>query len=196
MPAAVLHHFRQFQYGKLFGELIEHPALARVGRIQARQFDAAHRIANVQKPARLAALSIHGERMSRRGLHAETVQHRAKDVVVIEAVDQRFVQHHFVGHGSVHHALVQIGGAQPPNLAGEHDVVAVMHLGEVIKRARLFGEGNNVRPPVVLDADIAFLDIDIRRAVLAHGAELHQVAIGPEFLSANSRLSVPTTLLT
>ena len=128
--------------------------------------------------------------MPRRGLHAETVQHRSENVVVIETVDQRFVQHHFIGHGSVDHALIQIGGAKSPDLAGEHHVVAVMHLGKVIERARLFGEGKEVRPAVVFDADVAFFDIDIRRAVFAHRAELDQVAIGlqlPESRKEHSR---------
>ena len=153
-----------------------------IGRIQAGDLDAANGIADIQEPARLPALSVYRQRMSRRGLDAEAVQHRSKDVVVIETVDQRFVQHHFVGHGAIHHSLIQIGGAQPPDLAGEHHVVAVVHLGEVIERARLFGIRQHVRPAVVLDADVAFFNIDIRRAVFAHGAELHQVAIGPEFL--------------
>ena len=43
------------------------------------------------------------------------------------------------------------------------------------------GNGSTSDAPVVLDPDVAFFDIDIRRAVFAHGAELHQVAIGPKF---------------
>ena len=118
--------------------------------------------------------------MSRGGLRAETVEHGAEDLVVIEAVDQGLVQRHFLGHRAVHHALVEIGGAQPPDLAREHDVVAVVHLGEVIEGARLLGERQHVLAAVMLDGDVAFFDIDIGSAVLAHRPQLHQVAVGPE----------------
>ena len=126
----------------------------------------------------MAAFAVHSERMSDGRLHAEAIQHRAENFVVVEAIDQRFVQRHFIGHGSVNHALIQIGGAQSPDLAGEHDVVAVVHFGKVIKRAGLLGIRNGVSAAIVLDGDVAFFDIDIGRAVFAHGAELDQVAIG------------------
>ena len=100
-----------------------------------------------------------------------------KIFVVIEAVDQGFVERRFVGHGAVHHALVQIGGAQAPDLAGEHDVVAVVHLGEVVERAGLLGKRQHVFAAVMLDGDIALFDIDIGRAVFAHRPEFHQVAV-------------------
>ena len=124
----------------------------RLGGIQAGDFDAAHGVANIQEAARLPALAIHRERMPDGRLHAKAVQHRAENFVVIEAIDQRFVQRHFVGHGAVHHALVQIGGAQSPDPAGEHDVVAVVHLGEVIEGAGLLGKRQHVLAAVVLDA--------------------------------------------
>jgi hypothetical protein len=143
-----LHHVRQFQHLELLGELIEHAALAGLGRIQAGQFDATHGVANIQIAARLSALAVHGQRISHGGLHAEPVQHRAENFVVIEAVDQRLVERHFVGHGAVDHALIQVGGAQPPDPAAEHDVVAVMHLGEVIERAGLLGERQHVARPL------------------------------------------------
>ena len=84
-------------------------------RIQAGDFDAAHGVANIQVAARLPALAVDRQRMAHGRLRAEAVQHRAEDLVVIEAVDEGFVQRHFVGHGAVHHALVQIGGAQSPD---------------------------------------------------------------------------------
>ena len=83
---------------------------------------------------------------------------------------------YFIGDGPVDHALVQIGGAQSPDAAAKHDVVAVVHLGEVIERARLFGIRHNIAASVVLDSDIAFFNIDIRRAVFAHGSQFHQMA--------------------
>ena len=71
-----------------------------------------------RKPRVCPPLSVNGERLSDGGLHAEAIEHRAEDVVVIEAIDERLVQSDFVGHGAVDHALIQIGGAQSPDLAG------------------------------------------------------------------------------
>ena len=107
--------------------------------IQTRDLDAAHGVANIQKTARLAALAVNRERMPDGRLNAEAIQHRAKYLVVIEAIDQRLVQRDFIGHGPVNHALVEIGRAQPPSLAGEHDVVAVVHFGKMVEGARLLG---------------------------------------------------------
>ena len=45
-----LHHVGQLQHGELLGELVEHTALAAAGGIQASQFDAANRVANIDKP--------------------------------------------------------------------------------------------------------------------------------------------------
>ena len=87
----------------------------------------------------------------------------------------------FVGHGAVHHALVEIGSAQAPDLAGEHDVVAVVHFREVIEGAGLLGKRQHILAAVVFDVDVAFFDVDIGRAVFAHGAELDQVALGLKF---------------
>jgi hypothetical protein len=63
LPGDRLHHLRQFQHRKLLGELIEDPALARLGRMKARQLDAAHRVANIQEAARLSALAIDRQRI-------------------------------------------------------------------------------------------------------------------------------------
>ena len=54
---------RELQHGKLLGELVEDPALARRGGVQARDLDALHRIANIEKAARLSALAVDGQRM-------------------------------------------------------------------------------------------------------------------------------------
>ena len=61
-------------------------------RVQAGNLDAANRVANIEKAARLPALAIHRERMADGRLHAEAVQHRAENFVVIETVDERFIQ--------------------------------------------------------------------------------------------------------
>src|SRR5579863_202253 len=62
------------------------------------------------------------------------------------------------------------------------DIVTVMDFGQVIKRPRLLGKGQQVLAAVVLNADIAFFNVDIRRPVFAHGPQLDQVAVGLKFL--------------
>jgi hypothetical protein len=156
--------------------------------IQTGKLHAAHRVANIQEAARLAALAVHRERVAKGCLGAEAIEHRAEDLVIVKAVDQRFIQGDFVGHGSIHDALVQIGGACSPDLAGEHHVVAVVDLGEVIKRPRLLGIREHVFAAVVLDGDVSLFDIDIGRAVFAHGAELDQVAVGLEFAQGEEQI--------
>ena len=41
----------------------------------------------------------------------------------------------------------------------------------------LFGEGQGVGAALVVDGDEALLNVNIGSAVLAHGAQLHQVAL-------------------
>ena len=58
------------------------------------------------------------------------------------------------------------------------DVVRVVDLGEVVQRPRLLREGQNVAAALVVDLDEALFDVDVGRPVLAHRAELDQMAIG------------------
>ena len=120
--------------------------------------------------------------------HAKTIQHGAEHFIVVEAIDEGLIERHLIRHGAVHHALVQVGGAQPPDLAGEHDVMAVMHLRQVIERAGLLGKRQHVFAAIVLDGDIAFFDIDIRRAVFAHGSQFDQVALRPRFAQSKQQV--------
>mmetsp|Transcript_33118 Transcript_33118/g.55486 ORF Transcript_33118/g.55486 Transcript_33118/m.55486 type:complete len:277 (+) Transcript_33118:1036-1866(+) len=48
----------------------------------------------------------------------------------------------------------------------------------MVPRGALLGEGQRVGAAVVGDGDVALLDVDVGGAVLAHGAQLHQVALG------------------
>ena len=111
-------------------------------------------------------------------LHAEAVEHGAEVLVVVEAGDQALVASRLLGFDPVDDALVEVGGAQPPDPAGEVDVVRVVDLGEVVQRAGLLREGQRVAPAPVLDLDVALLDVDVGRPVLAHRPELDQVAVG------------------
>src|SRR4029077_12959553 len=99
---------------KLFGELVEHAEFARLGRILHGQGDATNGVADVEKAARLPALSVDGKRMSDGGLHAKTVERGAPHFIVIETVDQPFVEGNLIRHGAVDHALIQVRGPQPP----------------------------------------------------------------------------------
>ena len=111
-------------------------------------------------------------------LHAEPVERGAEHVVVVEAREQPVVQASLLRLDAVDDALVEIGGAKTPHPTGEVDVVRVVHLRQVIHRAGQLRERQVSLAAVVLDLEEALLDVDVRRAVLAHRAELHQVASG------------------
>src|ERR1700730_10619996 len=76
----------------LFGELVEHAELSAVRWVECRQLHASHRVANVEKAARLTTFTVNGERMPDRALRAESVEDSAPDVVVVEACAQLRVQ--------------------------------------------------------------------------------------------------------
>jgi len=138
---------RQFEDGKLFRELIIDAALASGCRVVAGDLDAAHGIADIEETARLAALAVDRERLPDSRLYAETIEDRAEDVVVVEAIDERFIERGFVRHRPVNDALIKVRGANAPDLAREHHVVAVVHLREVIKGSRLLRKGTtSLRP--------------------------------------------------
>ena len=66
----------------------------------------------------------------------------------------------------------------PPHAAREHDVVAVVDLAPVVPGAGLARERQAVAAAPVLDVEEALRDVDVRRPVLAHRAELDQVGVG------------------
>ena len=90
----------------------------------------------------------------------------------------RLVHRHFVGHRSVNDALIQVGRGEIPDSAGEMNVVRVVDLAEVVPASWLLREGQEVLAAVVLYLDVALFDVYVGLAVLAHRAELHQVAVG------------------
>ena len=75
-------------------------------------------------------------------------------------------------------ALVEVGRGDIPDLAREHDVVAVVHLGEVVEAARLLRKRQAVLAAAMLDLDEAFFDVNVGLAVFAHRPELHEVTFG------------------
>jgi error-prone DNA polymerase len=161
--------------GQGLGHLVEHAELAAVRRVLAGELNTPDRVPDVDQATGLAARAVHGERVADHRLDHEPVQHRAEHRVVIEPGRQPVVPAGLLGLLAVDHALVQVGGPQVPDPAGELDVVRVVHLGQVVERAGSLGIHDAVPAPVVLDVQPAFLDVDVRRTVLAHRAELDQV---------------------
>ena len=136
-------------------------------------------------------LAVHGQRVADDRLDGEPVQHGAEHRVVVEPGRQPLVPLGLGGLLAVDHALVQVGGPQVPDPAGELDVVAVVHLGQVIERPRPLGEQHPVGPAVVLQVQPALLDVDVRRAVLAHRAQLDQVDVGVGLGDREQHVQVP-----
>src|ERR1700722_17767248 len=183
-----LNEASDFQNRKPFRELIVNATFARRRRIQARQLNAANGIANVEETSLLAALSVDGQRVANDRFNAKPIQNRPEDFVIIKTVDEDFVERDFVGDGSIDDALVEISGAQAPSLAGEHDVVTVVHFGEVVKGAWLLGERKQVFAAIMFDGDIAFFDVDIRSAVFTHRSKLNQVTIRLKFAEREEQI--------
>src|SRR3954454_5483048 len=82
----------EMNYRELLKELVEDAHLTGFGGVEAGELDAAHGVANVEVPARLAALAVDRQRVPDRGLDAEAVERGAEDVVVVKPVDQARVE--------------------------------------------------------------------------------------------------------
>src|SRR3989440_1661136 len=183
-----LYEMGQFEDGKLFRDVIRDAALASGCRVATGDLDATHGVANVEETARLSSLAVNGERLSDGRLNTKAIQDGAKDIIVVEAIDQHLIERGFVGHRSVNDPLVQVGSAKTPDLASEHHVVAVVHFREVIEGARLLREWNYVLAAVVFDGDVALFDVNVGGAVLAHGAQLDEVTIRQKFANGEKNV--------
>src|SRR5437870_3797633 len=102
----------QFEHGKLFCELIIDAALASGSRVVTGDLDATHGVANVEETARLSSLAVNGERLSDGRLNTKAIQDGAKDIIVVEAIDQHLIERGFIGHRSVNDSLVQVRSAK------------------------------------------------------------------------------------
>ena len=56
------------------------------------------------------------------------------------------------------------------------------NLGEVVEAGGLLGEGQGIGAPFVVDGDEALLYVDVGGPILAHGAQLDQVALRSQLL--------------
>src|SRR5687767_9281939 len=99
--------------------------------------------------------------MANNCLNTITVQNRSPDSVVLKASHQAAVEPGFFSVDAVNDTLVKISALQTPNLTGEHDVVTVMHLREVIERSRLFWKRQCVAAAIVNDFYKSLFNIDV-----------------------------------
>jgi len=191
----MLDQLGELKHIKLFGELVEHAELAAIGRIAQCQLDTGQCIADVEESAGLAALAVDGHRHATHRLNNEAVEGCAEDGIVVEAGHEPWIEIGGLGLDAVDDALVEVGGANAPNPAGEHDVVAIVDLAEVVERAGLLGKRQGVGATVVGDGDIALFDVDIGRAILAHGAEFDEVAVGGVFGDGIEQIEGPDDVI-
>src|ERR671919_743906 len=171
------HQLRELGDRELLGELVEHPVLARSRRVRRGQLHAPDRVDDVQVPASLASLPVDGQGMTDHGLEAEPVQRGPEHLVVIESGEEALVAFRVLRVDPVHDALVQVGGPEVPDPARQRDVHRVVHLRRVVEGAWLLRERKEVGSTLVPNLDEALLDGDVRRPVLAHRPELHQVRV-------------------
>src|SRR3954468_812465 len=176
--AGLLDQLRQPEDRELLGELVEDAHLAALGWVVDRQLDAVESVADVEEAAGLAAGAVDGERVADHRLHAEAVEDGAEELVVVETGREALVACGLLGLDAVDDALVEGGRAGGPGAAGEVDVGRVVDLRAVVERARQLREGQRVLAALVLDLDVALLDVDAGLAVLAHRPELDQVRVG------------------
>ena len=142
----------------------------------------------LRKPARLPALAVDGQGNAGHRLDTEAIQDGPEDVVIVKGGAQIRMQLGLVGRDAVDDALVQICRPLPPVATAELDVVRVMDFREVIKAEGLLREGQSVAAPVVFDLEVAFFDIDVRRTVLSHRAQLHEMGFGALALNAKQEI--------
>src|SRR5262249_52070568 len=83
-----LDKMSQVHNGELLGKLIVNTALSAGCGVMTGNLYASHGVANIKETACLAALAVNGKRLADGGLHAEAVQHRAEDVVVVKPIDE------------------------------------------------------------------------------------------------------------
>ena len=163
-------------------ELVEDPVVARLGRVVDGQGQALHRVADRQEAAALVAEAEQGQRLADHRLAAEAVKCRAEGLVEVQPGVERGVGR-MIGRAAeearaVDDALHHVSRSEAEDATGEHHVVAVVDLAPVVPGAGLPGEGQAVAAAAVLDLEKAFRDVQVRSAVLAHRAELHEVCLG------------------
>ena len=105
-----------------FGDLVEHPELAAVGGVFARELDAAHGVADVDHAAGLPAAAVDGQRVPDHGLDHEPVQNRAEHRVAVKPGGEALVAGVLIvllpGFGSGVGLLLATGRVAMPGVPG------------------------------------------------------------------------------
>ena len=71
---------------------------------------------------------------------------------------------------------------QPTRISRKQSTDIVRGVWSCRVRSHLFGVGEGVGAAVVGDGDVALLNVNVGRPILAHSAQLHQVAVRLELL--------------
>ena len=79
-------------HGEGLGELVEHPELARGGRVLEGQGDAGQGVSDIEHAPGLSAGPVDRQRMAHHRLHAEAVEHGAEHAVVVESGGEHRVE--------------------------------------------------------------------------------------------------------
>mmetsp|Transcript_13738 Transcript_13738/g.22072 ORF Transcript_13738/g.22072 Transcript_13738/m.22072 type:complete len:280 (-) Transcript_13738:633-1472(-) len=120
------------------GNLVENfDPVALFGRVVDGNFNASGSVSNVNESTGLASCSIHGQGHTHGALHEETVQNGSVVSIVVESVDQAFVQDGLGGVGTPHNALVQVSDAKLVILLIELPKQRIQALGGVVDRSRM-----------------------------------------------------------
>ena len=180
------HFLGQFAHLVALGHLVEdlHP-LALLGRVLKGQLHAAHRIADVDEGASLAAGAVHRERIADRRLHQEAVEHRAVVTVVVEAVGEERVAVGGFGVGAPDDALVQIRDPHVVVLVVVEEQQLIQRLRHVIHAARAGRVQDLFLEPAAVGLGHLHLQVALGNggtamgavAIDPHGAQMHHVDI-------------------
>ena len=180
LASRLTHHLSKLGNIVHLFKLVEDAVLPLLRRIFDCDGQALHGVPKWQESASLMAFAVNSQRMPDDRLTAVAVDGGAEALVEIQARSQARVVTHLVDASAKDYALHDVGGAQSPRLAGEHDVVRVMHLAPVIPASCLTRKGKNVLSTSKLNLEKALRDVNVRSAVFAHRAELDQVSVGTD----------------
>jgi hypothetical protein len=178
LAACLDNPFGELDHAEGLGELVHDPQLAAARRVGGSQLDALQRVVEIEVAAGLAAAAIDGQRDTGHGLDEEAIDDRAEDVVVVKVGQQAPVGAGLGGAEAIDRALHQVGDPKPVQPDVEPEQIGIEDFRRVVERAGRAREQEAVLPALVRDLDPALLDVDVGRAVLAHGAELDDVAVG------------------
>ncbi len=117
----------------------------------------------LRKPRVCSPGAVDGQRLADHGLQAEAVEHGAEQLVVVEARDQALVGGPSPRSRSRRRRPGSRSVARRPQVRqAKWMLVESWTFEQVVQRARQLRERQRVRAPLVLDLDVALLDVDVR----------------------------------